>query len=219
LSLRYCITDRTPLRAIAEILLAGVDLLQIREKHLSTRELAAHVSAVLQLANPLGARILVNDRADVAMACGAHGVHLRSGSISPAVLRGIVPSGFVIGVSCHSIADIEAAEGADFVVLAPIFETPGKGSPLGLRYLAQAVHTTNIPVIALGGITRERIPVCLRLGAAGVAGIRLFQEPVETPNLTTAVGEAFEANRSGPVPVAHARGSLKSACYRTEPRA
>ncbi len=175
MSLRYCITNRTPLAEIARILLAGVELLQIREKHLSTRELSAHIGAVLRLDNPRGTKILVNDRADVALACGAHGVHLRSDSIAPTSLRTIAPPGFLIGVSCHSIADIEAAEGADFVVLAPIFDSPGKGAPLGLRYLAQAVHSTNIPVLALGGVSAERIPVCLRLGAAGVAGIRLFQ--------------------------------------------
>jgi thiamine-phosphate pyrophosphorylase len=176
LSLRYCITGRSPLGEIARILSTGVELLQIREKHLSTRELTAHVRAVLQLDNPHGTRILVNDRADVALACGAHGVHLRSDSIVPAALRAITPPGFLIGVSCHSIAGIEAAVGADFVVLAPIFDSPGKGAPLGLRYLAQAVHSTSTPVLALGGITAERIAVCLRLGAAGVAGIRLFQE-------------------------------------------
>lgn len=176
MSLRYCITDRTPLAAIAKILASGVELLQIREKHLSTRALAAHVSAVLKLDNPHGTRILVNDRTDVALACGAHGVHLRANSIAPSVLRNITPPGFVIGVSCHSISDFEHAAGADFVVLSPIFDSPGKGAPLGLRYLAQAVHSTSMPVLALGGVTAERIPVCLRLGAAGVAGIRLFHE-------------------------------------------
>lgn len=175
MSLRYCITDRTPLSGIAKILAGGVELLQIREKHLSTRDLASHVTAVLRLDNPHGTRILVNDRADVALACGAHGVHLRSNSIAPSVLRKITPPGFLIAVSCHSISGLESAAGADFAVLSPIFASPGKGAPLGLRYLAQAVHSTSLPVLALGGITAERVPVCLRLGAAGVAGIRLFQ--------------------------------------------
>jgi thiamine-phosphate pyrophosphorylase len=176
LSLRYLITDHTPLAAISRALSLGVELIQLREKHLSTRELTAHVREVLELENPKGTRILVNDRTDVALACGAHGVHLRSHSIAPATLRRITPPGFLIAVSCHSIEDIEVAAGADFVVLAPIFETPGKGPALGLRYLAQAVHSTDVPVLALGGVTRERVPVCLRLGAAGVAGIRLFQD-------------------------------------------
>jgi thiamine-phosphate pyrophosphorylase len=175
MSKRYLITDRTPLVEIERGLQDGIELIQIREKHLSTRELAKHVDAVLQLANPHETRILVNDRLDVALACGAHGVHLRAKFVAPNVLRGIVPQGFLIGVSCHSIADLEAAEGADFAVLAPIFETPGKGPALGLRYLAQAVHATSVPVFALGGVTEDRIASCVRLGAAGVAGIRLFQ--------------------------------------------
>jgi thiamine-phosphate pyrophosphorylase len=172
---RYLITNRTSLPDLQHFLDAGIELIQIREKHLSTCELVAHVQAVLALPNPHRTRVLVNDRLDVALACQAHGVHLRANSVSPRTFSRITPAGFLIGVSCHSISDLEAAEGADFAVLGPIFETPGKGPPLGLRYLAQAVHSTTIPVYALGGITEERIPVCLRLGAAGVAGIRLFQ--------------------------------------------
>jgi thiamine-phosphate pyrophosphorylase len=95
--------------------------------------------------------------------------------VLPGILRGFVPQDFLIGISCHSISDLEAAKGADFAVLAPIFETPGKGPPLGLRYLSQAVHSTDIPVYALGGVTEERVAVCLRSGAVGVAGIRLFR--------------------------------------------
>lgn len=132
---------------------------------------------MLQLPNPHQTPILVNDRLDVALACQAHGVHLRSGAVSPKTLRPITPLGFLIGVSCHSLADLEAAEGADFAVLAPIFETPGKGPALGLRYLAQAIHSTSLPIYALGGITEDRIAVCRRLGAAGIAGIRLFTRP------------------------------------------
>jgi thiamine-phosphate pyrophosphorylase len=175
MSKRYLITDRTPIAEIGKALAAGIEMVQIREKHLSARELAAHVAAVMRLPNPHGTRILVNDRLDVALACGADGVHLRGQSVSPGVIRGITPAGFLIGVSCHSIAELEEAEGADFAVLAPIFETPGKGPALGLRYLAQAVHAVQTPVFALGGITPERVEACLRAGAVGVAGIRLFQ--------------------------------------------
>jgi thiamine-phosphate pyrophosphorylase len=175
MSSRYLITNHTPLSEIQRAIHSGIEFIQIREKHLSARDLQTHVASVLQLPNPHQSRILVNDRLDVALACEAHGVHLRANSVSPRTLRKITPTNFLIAVSCHSIADLEDAEGADFAVLAPIFETPGKGPPLGLRYLAQAVHSTSIPVFALGGITEERVPACLRSGAAGVAGIRLFQ--------------------------------------------
>jgi thiamine-phosphate pyrophosphorylase len=175
MSSRYLITNRTPLAALGQALQVRIDLIQIREKHLSTRDLYHHVQAVLNLPNPHHALILVNDRLDIALACKAHGVHLRAHSVAPETLRRITPAGFLIGVSCHSIEDLHAAEAADFAVLSPIFETPEKGVPLGLRYLAQAVHSTNLPVYALGGVTADRIEECLRTGAAGIAGIRLFQ--------------------------------------------
>jgi len=190
MSKRYLITNQTPLSEIERALQLGIEFIQIREKHLSTRDLTVHVNAVLRLPNPHQTQILVNDRLDVAFACGAHGVHLRANSVSPRTLRKITPAGFFIAVSCHSIADLEAAEGADFAVLAPIFETPGKSPALGLRYLAQAVHSTNIPVFALGGITEELIPVCVRLGAAGVAGIRLFTHPATSSPCTAPVPDS-----------------------------
>jgi thiamine-phosphate pyrophosphorylase len=184
LRLRYYITNRRALgakedllRSIEDAMSAGIELIQIREKDLCARDLAALVRAALRLANPHCTRILVNDRADIALACGAHGVHLRSHSIAPRTLRRITPPGFLIGVSCHFLSDLSAAEGADFAVYGPIFETPGKAKPIGLRALAEATHTSSIPVLALGGVTPERAPLCLRLGAAGIAGIRLFQAP------------------------------------------
>jgi thiamine-phosphate pyrophosphorylase len=182
MSLRYFITDGHSLDAIARVLAAGIEWVQIREKHLSARDLSVLVRNVMRLNNPHGSKILVNDRADISVACGAHGVHLRSRSIAPAVIRKISPPDFLIGVSCHSTGDVIQAEdeGADFVVFGPVFETPGKGASTGLRALAQAAHSVSIPVLALGGVTRDRIPDCLRLGAAGVAGIRIFQDLTHT---------------------------------------
>lgn len=184
MSLRYYITDGRALpakedllRSIENAMSAGIELIQIRERDLCARDLSALVRAALRLANFHDTRILVNDRADIALACGAHGIHLRSRSIAPRTLRKITPPGFLIGVSCHSLSDLAAAEGADFAVYGPIFETPGKAKPIGLRALAEATHASSIPVLALGGVTADRAPLCLRLGAAGVAGIRLFQTP------------------------------------------
>jgi thiamine-phosphate pyrophosphorylase len=114
---------------------------------------------------------------DIAVACGAHGVHLPSGSIAPNILREIAPPGFLIGVSCHTVEELQAAEreGATFAVYGPVFPSVTKaGTPIGLATFASSVKTIGLPVYALGGVTAQNAPLCIRAGAAGVAGISLF---------------------------------------------
>lgn len=188
--IRYYITDRhhaggvEPLLAhIARNLQDGVDLIQIREKDLAVRDLATLVERALQLPNPHGTRIVVNTRTDVAMACGAGGVHLPGGSLAPHRIRKIAPPDFVIGVSCHSEEDLVRAEdeGADFAVISPVFPSLSKTArddgprPLGLDRLTRLASAVRIPVLALGGVTTRNAPLCMRAGAAGIAGITMFQ--------------------------------------------
>src|SRR5205823_4690485 len=115
---------------------------------------------VLNLPNPCGTKILVNDRADVAIACGADGVHLRNSSVLPEILA---RPGFLITASCHSISALDRAKGADFILLAPIFAPLSKTDhrpPLGVEALEHATRISSIPVLALGGITPENEHLC-----------------------------------------------------------
>jgi thiamine-phosphate pyrophosphorylase len=169
------------LQAIRAACAAGVDWVQVREKQMAARELCRLVEAAAALPERGQVRLVVNGRVDVALSCGAAGVHLPADSPPVGAVRRIVPPGFVIGVSCHSAAEAAAAarDGADYVLLGPVFATPGKGPPSGVALLEEArrLIPPAFPILALGGITLQNASQCLEAGASGVAAIRLFQSP------------------------------------------
>jgi thiamine-phosphate pyrophosphorylase len=193
---------QTLLAKIAEAASCGVDYIQLREKDLSARELLKLAEQALRAIGQSASshrrtQLLVNSRIDVALASGASGVHLRADDISAADARAMVmgtvakssPSEFLVATSCHTAEDVNAAasEGADFAVFAPVFEKAGTAG-VGLDALRSACRGTErantpepsaavkIPVLALGGITIQNARRCVDAGAAGIAGIRLFQE-------------------------------------------
>ena len=176
---RYYITDRLTcpdiLGSIHRAAESGVDFIQIREKDLNSRDLFDLTLAAVNTIRAWPTRVLVNGRVDIALAAGAHGVHLPARSILPTEFRRIAPSGFLIAVSCHTTTELGEAEGADLAVYGPVFDTPGKGPPIGLDSLREAARTSPVPIYALGGVTAENAPWCLHAGAVGIAGIRLFQ--------------------------------------------
>lgn len=151
----------------------AADWIQVREKDLSARDLYALCLDLVEIARPAGIRVLVNERADVARAAGADGVHFPSNALEPWRVGGFC------GVSCHSEAELMAAqaEGASYAVLGPVF-APGskdyRGPVMGLEEFARLVRLVRIPVFALGGVTAASAKSCLEAGAAGVAGISLF---------------------------------------------
>ena len=203
--------ERRLLEKIAECAAAGVDLVQLREKDLSARaleELALKAMAVLAGSQT---RLLINSRIDVALACGAHGVHLPANDLAASDARAIFAqagvSERVIGVSTHSAAAVASAEahGADFAVFGPVFEKSGSMNREGLEQLRQICHREEaaqppMRVFALGGITLKNAPLCVAAGAAGIAAIRLFQEN-QVPVIVKKLREAFNAvNPSGDRP-------------------
>jgi len=193
----YYITDRRQfpgnaeeqrrqlLAKIAECVAAGVDYIQLREKDLSIRALEELAKAAMQRVPKEGpTRLLINSRIDVALACGAHGVHLPANDLSASESRAIFArAGYaqpVIAASVHSTEELSYAEahGADFAVFGPVFEKDGQKTSDVLEILEKACHKPDrdMPVLALGGITLANAQQCIEAGADGIAAIRLFQE-------------------------------------------
>jgi thiamine-phosphate pyrophosphorylase len=161
---------------VEECLAAGLRAVQLREKDLGPRDLLSLARKMRELTSRHGARLFVNDRADVALAVGADGVHRTGTSLPVSSLRSISPPGVLIGASVHSVADarVSEPEGADFLFFGPVYDTPSKrryGPPQGLAVLERVASAVRLPVFAIGGVTPERVAELRRAGAAGVAAI------------------------------------------------
>ena len=180
---------------------AGVDLIQVRERDLEAAALSALVAELVRLTRATETRVVVNERLDVALACGADGVHLRGDSIPAARARSMAPAGFLIGRSVREAAEaVGAAPGADYLIAGTVFPSsskPGLHEFLGLKGLAAIARSVSVPVLAIGGVSMDRIGPVAEAGAAGVAAIGLFLE--EGARLAAVVREArrrFDSVRS-----------------------
>ena len=169
-------SSRPLLEVVEECLEAGLLAVQLREKDLPVRGLLALATPLREATRRRGARLLINDRVDVALAVGADGAQRTHDSLPVSVMRAIGGPGFTVGASVHSVEEARAAagEGADFIVFGPVFDTPSKrpyGPPQGLETLRQVTAAVATPVLAIGGITAARVPEVLAAGAAGVGVI------------------------------------------------
>lgn len=164
---------------------ARISLIQLREKNLTDSALYELTTRAARITHGSATRLLVNDRADIARAACADGVHLTTRSLEASIVRRAFGNPFLIGVSTHTLSEaLEARDhGADFATFGPVFDTPSKrayGEPVGLEKLNEATRSLSpFPLIALGGITLENAPRTIRAGASGIAAIRLLSDPLK----------------------------------------
>ena len=201
----YLVTNRHQTRerpgpsVVRETLRAGTRFIQLREKDLATRQLLSLAQDIRIEAHEHQALMLINDRVDIAKATGADGVHLRTDSLPIQQARQVLGPQALIGKSTHSLCEAltAEAEGADFLVCGPIFDTPSKrsyGPPLGLTVLTDVCQHCTLPIFAIGGMTPERIQGVRDCGAYGVALISAILESATIPSSTRQFLHALETS-------------------------
>jgi thiamine-phosphate pyrophosphorylase len=199
------VTDRSQTRGrdltavVAECLAAGLPAVQVREKDLGAADLAALCRPLRELTRDHGARLVVNDRVDVALAVAADGVQRTHASLPVDDIRRVAGDRLRIGASVHSLDDAVDAErrGADWIVFGPVYDTPSKrrwGAPQGLERLGQVTSSVRIPVVAIGGITPERVAAVRAAGAVGVAAIAAILDTASPGDATKRFLEALVAS-------------------------
>ncbi|MBY0275861.1 thiamine phosphate synthase [Candidatus Binatia bacterium] len=187
-------------RALDAAIAAGPGAVQLREKDLDARALYARAERLRARCAAAGVRLLVNERADVALAAGAEGVHLPESGLTVAAARHLVGPAGVVGCSVHATAQLGERAAADFVLFGPVYDTPAKrayGPPQGLARLAEVVRASAVPVVAVGGITPERVADVLHAGAAGVAVIGAILDAADPAAAVAAFRRELERGGRG----------------------
>ena len=182
------------LRAAAAVA-GGATMLQLRLKEESARSLVEIARAIQAMAPDVP--LIINDRADVALAAGAAGVHVGVDDLSPALLRRVAPPGFIIGASVGSDDEVARAAGADYVGIGPVFATGSKadaGAAIGATRFGELARRCGVPAVAIGGITSERVPDVLSAGAAGVAVISALFGASDPTSAARAIRDALDAS-------------------------
>jgi thiamine-phosphate pyrophosphorylase len=182
---------------VARLAEGGATFVQLREKHLSPREFCREAEAAVEVARARGVRLVVNDRADIALAVGADGVHLGQDDLDPEAARALLGRGAVVGYSTHSVEQAVAAARlpVSYIAIGPVFHTASKANPdpvvglEGVRRVRAAVP--DVPLVAIGGVTRQNARAVLDAGADSVALIRALLEHHDDPARITLLTRDF----------------------------
>lgn len=203
----YLVTDQASLRGrtLADVLLAavqgGVSCVQLREKVLCTRDFVALALAVKDLLAPFDVPLVINDRMDVALACGAQGVHLGQSDMPVALARQLLPPEVFIGLSVENLDDVARAAGqaVDYLGISPVYATPTKtdtAAPWGLVGVSQARAMTRLPLVAIGGINQGNAQAVLQAGADGLAVVSAICSAADPGVAAQSFKEIFRAHQS-----------------------
>lgn len=202
----YLVTDQASLRGrtLADVLLAavqgGVSCVQLREKSLCTRDFVALALAVKDLLAPFDVPLVINDRMDVALACGAQGVHLGQSDMPVALARQLLPPEVFIGLSVENLGDVARAAGqaVDYLGISPVYATPTKtdtAAPWGLAGVSQVRAMTGLPLVAIGGIHQGNAAEVLQAGADGLAVVSAICSAADPGLAAQSFTELFRAQR------------------------
>lgn len=186
---RHQTGGRSLISVLDRVLRGGTPAIQLRERDLPAKDVLVLAREVQSIAGSRDSQLVINDRIDVALALDGVGVHLRSDSLPTAVARRLLGPNRLLGISAHSVDEVLQAEenGADYVILGPIYETPSKrafGPPLGLGLLEEACRRAHIPIVGIGGISAARARDVRGAGAFGVAVITAVLSAVDAEAAT-----------------------------------